>query len=157
MGHKIVYRKSCYPPIMHKVFRYPKFSETLKGSLQNFLARWDKKNWQNRDTPFVQKVLKPEQFWNTSVPLRNFSVLWDQTILPQNRNTPSPSSYPYLFSSPGTFWNTEGFPYEAFRSCETKKNRQSSYAFQISHAPPPSYAWKIPTAEFFWHTKGFSY
>ena len=29
-----------------------------------FLAMWDKKNWQNCDSPIMQKLLIPEHFWN---------------------------------------------------------------------------------------------
>ena len=36
-------RKLVIPPIMHKIFRYPKFSETSKGCPRIFSALWDKK------------------------------------------------------------------------------------------------------------------
>ena len=45
-------RKNVIPPSMHKIFRYPKFSETLKGCPRNFSALWDKKiSTEKRDTP----------------------------------------------------------------------------------------------------------
>ena len=56
-------RKLVIPPIMHKIFRYPKFSETLKGSPWNFSALWDKKfSTENLDTPppLVQTFSIPE-------------------------------------------------------------------------------------------------
>ena len=44
--------ENCDTPIMHKIFRYPKFSETLKGCPRNFSALWDKKfSTENCDTP----------------------------------------------------------------------------------------------------------
>ena len=45
---------------MHKFFRYPKFSETLKGCPRNFLALWDQKFWtEKRDTPlFMHKTFR---------------------------------------------------------------------------------------------------
>ena len=55
-------RKIVAPPIIHKVFRYPNFFETLKGSPRNFLALRDKKHRQNRDTPFVQKFFDTRTF-----------------------------------------------------------------------------------------------
>ena len=45
-------RKNVIPPSMHKIFRYPKFSETLKVCSRNFSALWDKKfSTEKRDTP----------------------------------------------------------------------------------------------------------
>ena len=57
--------KIVIPPIMHKIFRYLKFSETLKGCPRNFSALWDKKfSTEKRDTPlFIHKTfLKPKIF-----------------------------------------------------------------------------------------------
>ena len=51
--------------------------------------------------------------------LRNDSILWNKTILTENRDT-RPLSYPSHFSIPEIFWNTEGFLYEYFRHCEAK-------------------------------------
>ena len=45
-------RKLVIPPIIHKFFRYPNFSETLKGCPRNFSALWDQKfSTEKRDTP----------------------------------------------------------------------------------------------------------
>ena len=54
-------RKNVMPPRMHKIFRYPKFSETFKGCPRNFSALWDQKfSTEQRDTPlFIHKT-----FWN---------------------------------------------------------------------------------------------
>ena len=79
---------------MHKFFRYPNFSETLKGCPRNFSALWDQKfSTENRVTPppslsnpkiffYTRKILKHRRD-----PLRSFSVLWekkifDKTIMP---------------------------------------------------------------------------
>ena len=58
-------RKLVIPPIMHKIFRYPKFSETLEGCPRNFSALWDQKfSTKKRDTPlFIHKT-----FWNQKFP-----------------------------------------------------------------------------------------
>ena len=48
----IIRRKNVIPPVMHKIFRYPKFSGTLKGCPRNILALWDQKfSTEDRDTP----------------------------------------------------------------------------------------------------------
>ena len=60
-----------------------------------------------------------------------------QRISDGKRDNPHPF-LSILFSIPDIFWNTEGFPYEVFRSCDTKNFRQNHYALQISNAPPPS-------------------
>ena len=65
---------------MLKNFSYPKIVKHKRVLPRKVLVLGDKKNWQNRDTPFVQKSLITERFWNT-----------------------------------------EGFPYEYFLYCETKK------------------------------------
>ena len=40
------------PPLMHKIFRYPKFSDTPKCSTTKFSVLWDQKFWtKSRDTP----------------------------------------------------------------------------------------------------------
>ena len=45
-------RKNVIPPSMHKIFRYPKFSETFRACPRNFLALWDQKfSTEKRDTP----------------------------------------------------------------------------------------------------------
>ena len=45
-------RKNVIPPSMHKIFRYPKFSETFKVCSRNFSALWDKKiSIENLESP----------------------------------------------------------------------------------------------------------
>ena len=50
---KVLKEKRDTPPIMHKIFRYPKFLETQKSSHRNSSALWDKKKSTNRDAPLL--------------------------------------------------------------------------------------------------------
>ena len=61
-------RKNVIPPIMHKTFRYPKFSETLKGCPRNFSALWGRKfSTEKRDVPpLIRNFFSiPKFFWKT--------------------------------------------------------------------------------------------
>ena len=72
-------RKNVIPPSMHKIFRYPKFSEALKGCPRNFSALWYQKfSTDKRDTPFsFIKLFETKNFLkNSRIPLRKFSALW---------------------------------------------------------------------------------
>ena len=92
-------RKIVIPPIMHKIFRYPKFSETLKGCPRNFSSI---------------KLFETRNFLkNSRIPLRKFSAVWDIKISTENRDMP-----PLIhssFSIPENFRKKEGFLYKAFR------------------------------------------
>ena len=95
----IIRRKNVIPPVMHKIFRYPKFSETLKGCPRNVLALWDQNfSTENRDTPsslppFLSIIFFsiPDFFWYTDQrgsPTKFFSTetkkistkLWDKSL-----------------------------------------------------------------------------
>ena len=62
------------PPLIHKLFRYRKFSERQQRRVHmgNFLAMWDKKiSTENLDNPlpppsYPQTFSLPEIFWNTA-------------------------------------------------------------------------------------------
>ena len=58
--------ENAIPFIIHKTFRYPKFSETLSGCAQNFSALWDKKvSTEKCDTPYYAKNFPlPQIIWN---------------------------------------------------------------------------------------------
>ena len=104
------------PPIMHKIFRYPNFSETLKGCPRNFSALWDQNfSTEKRDRPlFIHKTFWNQNFSEKSrIPLRKFSALWDIKISTQKRDKP-PLIHKF-FSKPENFRKTEGFFYKAFR------------------------------------------
>ena len=144
-------RKIVIPPIMHKIFRYPKFSEALKGCPRNFSALWDQKfSTEKRDTPFsFIKLFETKNFLkNSRIPLRKFSALWDMKISTENRDMP-PLIHNF-FSIPENFRKTEGFLYKAFRFGPVRQ--------KVPTKPwcPPSYAWKFSIKEFFWNTKVFS-
>ena len=90
------------PPLIHKIFRYPKLSKNRKVPLRIFSVLWDKKfSVENRDIPLLGiKFFDTRNFLkHTKVPLRNDSVLWDKTILTENRDT-RPLSYSKHFSIP---------------------------------------------------------
>ena len=101
---------------MHKIFRYPKFSETFRACPRIFLALWDQKfSTEKRDTPFfihiffeIKNFLKNSRF-----SLRKFSALWDIKFSTGNRDMP-PLIHKF-FSIPENFRKTEGFLYKAFR------------------------------------------
>ena len=54
------------------------------------------------------------------IPLRIVSVLWDQKVSMENRDTRF-LSFPQYFSIPGSSWKTEGFLYENIRHSERKQ------------------------------------
>ena len=132
---KIFRRKNVIPPSMHKIFRYPKFSETLKGCPRNFSSI---------------KLFETKNFLkNSRIPLQKFSALWDIKISTENRDMP-PLIHKF-FSIPENFQKTR-VPLQSFsfRSCETKSSDKTVM-------PPLSYAWKFSIKEFFWNnTKVFS-
>ena len=66
---------------------------------------------QNRDTPSYAIFFNPEIFWNTRVPLRIFSVLWDKNISRENRDIPFLSIH--LFDKKN-FWKMKGSPTKFF-------------------------------------------
>ena len=108
--------KNVIPPSMHKIFRYPKISETLKGCPRKFSALWDQKfSTEKRDTPFSSiKLSETKNFLkNSRIPSRKFSALWDIKILTENGNMPPLINN--FFSIPENFRKTEGFLYKAFR------------------------------------------
>ena len=115
---------------MHKFFRYPKFSETLKGCPRNFSALWDQKiSTEKCDTPFSSiKLFEPKN----SKRHKNFD--WKSWYAPSSINFfryqkisgKQKGSFTKLLVS--VLWD------EKFR-----QNRD---------APPPSYAWNFSIKEF---------
>ena len=115
---------------MHKILRYPNFSQILKRCPRNFSALWDHHySTEKRDTPVMHKIFRYPKFSETlkGCP-RNILALWDQNFSTENRDTPSslPPPPPFLsiifFSIPDFFWYTDqkGSPAKFF-STETKK------------------------------------
>ena len=133
---------------MQKKFRYPKFSETLKGCPRNFSALWDKKfPTEKRDTTlFIHKV-----FWKQKFSRKHWDFLTKVFGTVRNKNFDWKSwyapSYPWIFFDTRKFPGNRKVPLKifSFRSCGTKSSVKTV-------KPPPSNAWK----EFFWNIKVFS-
>ena len=147
---KIFYRKSWYSPLRHKVFRYPKFSETQTGSSTKFFGTvrpkiFDGKTWY---PPFSSiKLFETKNFLkNSRIPLRNFSVRQKISTKPWC----PPPSYSWKFSTKKIFWNTKVLSNEIFWYCETKTFRRKIVI------PPPLLSIKIfSLPEIFWNTEWF--
>ena len=125
-------RKIVIPPIMHKIFRYPKFSETLKGWPRNFSALWDQKfSMEKRDTPYYAWNFSiPQVFWNIEgMPTKFFGTVRPKIV-------DGKTWYPLLCIK---FFNTPNFlkhwrdAHEIFRHCETKNCRRKNVIPPIMH------------------------
>ena len=85
--------KSWNPPIMHKIFRNPKFPETQEGSPSMFFGTVRRKiSPENRDTlpPLIHNFFRYQKFSETQKSsAQNFSALWDKKFPTENRDTPS--------------------------------------------------------------------
>ena len=121
MRPKIFRQKTWY---LHKIFWYPKTSESLKGCPRNFSTMWDlifsTKNV--RDIPLsIHKTVRNRKklLKNSRVTFWKFSALWDTQILIENRDMP-PLIHE-LFSKPEIFWKPEAFLYKAFRFGPVRK------------------------------------
>ena len=83
----------------------------------------------------AEKFSIPEISGTLEGSLRNFSALGDKKVLTENRDT-TPPSLIHIFLRYQKFSQTEeteGTPYEVFRSCETKKIRHK-IVISPSHA-----------------------
>ena len=102
-------RKDVIHPVMYKVFRYPKFSETLEGCQRNFSALWDQKfSPEGRDTLYYTWNISITNFSETlhGCPLK-FLALWDKKISTENCDTPY---YAWNFSITQIIRNIIGCP-----------------------------------------------
>ena len=83
-------------PLIHKLFRYRKFSETQRRRFQlwNFWALWDKRfSTENLDAPLIHKLFRYRKFSETQqrrVHLGNFSAMWDKKNSTENLDNPLP-------------------------------------------------------------------
>ena len=120
-------RKVVIPPIRHKIFRYPKFSETLQGCPRKFSALWDvKTSTEYRDMPpLIHKFFSiPENFRKTE------GFLYKAFRFgPVRQKVPTkpwcPPSYAWKFSIKEFFWNTKVFSNEIFRYSDTKTSTEN--------------------------------
>ena len=143
MRLKLFHGKSLNSSLVHKIYAWPNFHESLKGSPQKFRHVRRKiltKSWYL----IIQKFFKTRTFPKHKVPLRIFSVLWDKKDR-QNSDTLLRKN----FLIPEPFWNTEGFAHVVFWRLGTKKLRQKNVR------PPLSYPWTFSLLELFWKTKAF--
>ena len=121
---------------MHKIFRYPKFSETLKGSPWNFSALWDKKfSTENLDTdtppPFYPNFFDTRNYCNSKgftygnfrhCETKNF---WRKILT-------LPPSLIQTFSVPEISETLKGSPTKFFGTVRQKKFDKKSW-----NSPPP--------------------
>ena len=120
MGQKISDGKSWYPPLIHKLFSLPEtfWNTAQKGSSTKFFGTvrqqfFYRKSWY---CPLRNKIFRYRKFSETQhrrVPLRNFSVQWDNKFSIENRDI---ALLEKNFSIPEIFWNTaqKGFSTKFF-------------------------------------------
>ena len=78
----------------------------------------------------MHKTLQyPKVVKNRRVPLRSFSVLWDKTVLKENRDV---ALLCIKCLDTRYQWSTEGFPWEFFRDCETRSFRSKNVLYPSS-------------------------
>ena len=114
------------PLCCKKNFRYQKIFKAQKASSTNFFGTIKQQIFvgisgyslrRHKITPY-QKVCETQKGSSTKC----FGTARQDNF--DGKRDARPRFFPYLFSMPQTFWNTEGFPYNfilIFRYCETKK------------------------------------
>ena len=158
-------------PLIHKLFRYRKFSETehRRVHLRNFKAQWDEKlSTENRDTPspllpvFPWTFPLPEIFWNTaqkSSSTKCFGTARQKIFDGKPYSPPPPPPLSLDFFATGFFLirSTESCPCEIFRHCETKNFRRRILILpllsphllsKLFRHPKLMKNWKIPLRKF---------
>ena len=89
--NKYLDRKSWYALLMHKMFRYQKFTETQKVSFKNcFGSVRQKTSTENRDITFLcKKKFRYQKFSETQKvsSMKCFSAVWQRTSS-ENRDIP---------------------------------------------------------------------
>ena len=137
---------------MHKIFRYPNFSETLKGCPRKFSALWDQNfSTEKRDRPlFIHKT-----FWNQNFS-RKVGFLYQsfrhcETLKFRLKNVMSPLSSINFFRYKKISGKQKGSFTKLFVSVLWDKKILTK-----PWCPSPSYAWNFSIIEFFWNTKMFS-
>ena len=104
------------PPLLSKLFRYPKLVKHWRVPLRSFSALWDQKfSTEKRDTPlFIHNFFETKNFLkNCRISLRKFSALWDIKISTENRDMP-PLIHKF-FSIPEILRKTQKILHKVFR------------------------------------------
>ena len=147
-------QKGWYPPLMLKIFWYPKLSETPKGSPTKCFGSMRRKSFRRKSwyTPLMHKIFGyPKLLKHERVPLRKISVLWEKTISTENRDT-RPLLLSLAFLHTGNFLKHRRVLYEMFRYWHKKILTENRYT-----SPLPSCPESFPIPEMFWSTEGFPY
>ena len=119
---------------MHKIFRYPKFSGTLKGCPRNILALWDQKFWtEKRDTPlFMHKTFRNQNISQKQYDslTRFFGIVRQNfrlkiVILPSAFPPPPLLSIIFFDTRFFLIHRSERFPYEIFQHWDKKISTQN--------------------------------
>ena len=130
-------------------------SETVKGFFWMFfgtvrLKIFDGISWYS-PPPLIHKLFGYRKFSETqhrTVPLRNFSALWDKKIFDgKSWYYPPPPPSNSTFFGTRKQCNSKGFPYGNFRHCETENFRR-----KILIIPPPPLSRNFFATGNFWST-----
>ena len=142
------WRKNVIPPIMHKIFRYNIFSDTLQGCSRRLsVLRGQNFSTTKCDTPpFIRKQFSESKTFSKTVGLihKNFGHC-EQTISGEKSWH---SFYAKTFSILGIFRNIEGMPTNFFGTVI-----QIIFVEKWWH---PYYAEIISTPDFFWNFEAMS-
>ena len=143
---RIFRRKNVIPPSMHKSFRRPQFSETLKGCPWNFSTLWDKNFFEGKmwypllsikifDTPNFLKHWTDAREMFRHCETKNF-----------RRKIVIPLLCIKLFDTPNFLKHWRG-AHQIFRHCETK-------TFRRENVIPPFSSIKLFETEYFLRNSG---
>ena len=112
---------------MHKLFRYPIPSETLKGCPRIFSTLWELKfSTQNvipAFTYYAKNFPIPQFFWNSAAMNTKFFV----TVRPKifiGKMLYAPHFFRKNFATPVIFSKTVGYLYKSFQHCEKNNFRR---------------------------------
>ena len=120
----LVENRNTRPLSYPERFSIPEINETLKNSPTKIFSTVRQKNFERNPwcSPphLIHELIRYRKISETQhrrVPLRIFSIQWDNKFSIENRDFPLLKIF---FSIPETFRNTEGFLYKKIRFCETK-------------------------------------
>ena len=123
---KLFHGKSLNSSFMHKVFGWPSFYESLKGSPQKIRQRETKK-FKKVVIVCYPKFFRYQRFLNYKGPPTKF--VWYCETKTINKIVIPVLSQKIL--KPEFFWNTGGFAHDDFWRCETKKRTKLWYPFYL--------------------------